>query len=144
MIDGGLRTLFREQLRAGIHWQSIESGSTGGGVPDSNYASLGIERWLEFKQTSGWACTLKPDQVGWHVNRFLHGARTLIATRRWGTTLGTDELWIHDGRWARELKVGGLRAVKPIDSWHSPWNWGEIRNVLIMDNYELDRRAEEC
>jgi len=83
-INGGLRQLFRAKL-PGFDWVSIESGSTGGGIPDSNYCVrtndiTGIEGWIEHKQTDGWAVTLRPEQVGWIARR--------VALRRSGVGCG--------------------------------------------------------
>lgn len=166
MLDGGLRPIFREKLRAGFDWQSVETGGTGMGCPDSNFCARvtrretvplyaigipeplmvqidteyesGVEGWIEFKQTSGWACTLRPEQVGWLVRRHMHGGRVFVATRRWhdgGPRLGApvDELWVHSGEHARELKTGGLTAAPHLfrqDGGPSRWNWDVVREVL--------------
>lgn len=157
-VDGGLRPIFRDKLRVGFDWTSVETGGTGRGVPDSNYCAKvemtagmaldpvldvsatvvkGVEGWIEFKQTSGWACTLRPEQVGWLVRRSMHGGRVFVATRRYhdghSRAEATDELWLHSGQWARELKSEGLRAVDPLGVWHggpSGWDWDEIRRLL--------------
>jgi len=170
--DGNLRPIFREHLRVGFDWTSVETGSTILGVPDSNYCALvkeqhllvrsiehvsdgpesplitrhtgvegtrerGVEGWVEFKQTSGWACTLRPEQVGWHLRRQAHGGRSFVATRRWhdghSRSDAVDELWIHHGSLVRELKVGGLRAAAPLGRWSDgpvAWNWDEVRRIL--------------
>lgn len=132
-IDGGLRPLFRKNLK--YHWQSIETGSTGLGVPDSNVCVNGIETWVEFKQTKGWTAGLRPEQVGWIFKRTSAGGRVLIAIRR-QTTAGPrkgsacDELWIYFGKDVRQLHAEGLRggAVPMVKSSGGPanWDWDEI------------------
>lgn len=140
-IDGGLRGLFRERLRRGVHWQSVETGGTGRGIPDSNFCILGgLEGWIEFKQTSGWAVTLSPEQAGWHLLRWRHGGTTLIGTRRrhdGGPRKGdpVDELWLHEGRWARELRRDGLRSSDAValGVWSGGpgrWDWEGVREAL--------------
>jgi hypothetical protein len=139
--DGNLRVLFREHLRVGFHWQSIETGAIGVGTPDSNFCCAGVERWVEYKQTEGWACTLRTEQIGWHVRRHMVGGVSFVATRRWhdgGPRRGAavDELWLHLGRWARELKVGGLRGADPLAVYTggpSQWDWDDIRRRLTDD-----------
>lgn len=139
MIDGGLRPLFREHLRAGFQWNTIETGTTAGGVPDSEFCSEGVSSWLEFKQTTGWAVTLKPEQVAWHTVRHLRGGRSLIAVRRWPEAgvrrVAADELWIFLGRHAMELRAGGLRAGVPcLGIWEggpSRWDWDHVRQVIL-------------
>lgn len=138
MIDGGLRLLFRQNVRA--HWQSVETGMTGRGIPDSNYCmqtpSGGIEGWVEFKLTSGWSVTLRPEQVGWHLARARAGGRTFIAVRRNNRPKRIDELWLCRGAFARELKTGGLRGAPPeavLGAWPGPparWPWPEVSAAL--------------
>lgn len=138
-IDGGLRPLFRERLKRGFQWTSIETGGTGRGTPDSEFCCGGVARWVEFKQTEGWACTLLPEQVGWHVARAYRGGTSLIATRRWhdgGPRRGeaVDELWVHEGRFAAELRAEGLRAAEPLlREFGGPagWDWDRVRAVLL-------------
>jgi hypothetical protein len=150
-MDDGLRPLFRERIQA--HWQSIETGGTGRGVPDSNVClpSAG-ERWIEFKATAGWAVTLRPEQIGWLVTRERHGGVTFVAVRRRcdaGPRRGgaVDELHLYRGFAARELKVHGLQhssLIVPHEArvilarahrglWQggpSRWPLPEIRDIL--------------
>mgnify|MGYP000465838860 CR=1 FL=1 len=140
-IDGGLRPIFRDKLKKGWHWQSVETGGTGLGVPDSNFCKSGVERWVEFKQTDAWACTLRPEQVAWHRRRALCGGRSFIAVRRWhdgGPRKGppVDELWLFYGEDAMRLKDRGLCAEGVVDLgiWKggpSRWDWDEIGELLI-------------
>lgn len=139
-IDGELRPLFRQHLRAGIQWTSIESGGTGGGIPDSEFcAEGGLQCWCEFKQTTGWTVTLSKEQSAWHTVRHLRGGRSLIAVRRWPEAgvrrAPADELWIFLGRHAAELRAGGLRAGVPcLGIWEggpSRWDWDAVRRVVL-------------
>lgn len=139
-VDGGLRTLFREKLREGFHWQSIETGGTGRGIPDSNYCCDGIEGWVEFKQTEGWAVTLRPEQIGWLVTRSMRGGRVFIAVRRQhdgGVRRGesVDELWLLRGAAARELRTQGLQGgVGVLGVWSggpAGWDWQGVRARLL-------------
>jgi len=146
-IDGGLRQLFRAKL-PGFDWVSIESGSTGGGIPDSNYCVrtndiTGIEGWIEHKQTDGWAVTLRPEQVGWIARRVRCGGRVWVAVRR--RTVGgprqgeaADQLWLLHGRHAVAAKATGLRGpwATPgtVHTWHggpAAWDWRAIAAVLV-------------
>jgi len=137
--DGNLRPLFRENLRAGFQWTSVESGMTGGGIPDSEFCAEGVSCWVEYKQTEGWTCTLKKEQVAWHTVRHLRGGRSLIAVRRWPEAgvrrVAADELWIFLGRHAPELKAGGLRSGVPcLGIWEggpSRWDWEAVRAVVL-------------
>ena len=111
-IDGGLRKIFRENL-PDIDWTSIETGSTGRGVPDSNGCKDGCEFWIEYKKADAWAVTLRSEQVGWLTKRARFGGRVFVAIRR-RTTAGpskgraVDELWLYSGADARRLLDGGI------------------------------------
>lgn len=126
MIDGGLRKIFRERL-VDFHWVSVESGSTGFGIPDINYCCAGAEGWIECKATSGWAVSIQPGQVAWHLRRARHGGRTFIAVRRKQT-----QLWLIRGRDVEVLLGSGLRGCHG-PSWEGgpgAWDWASIRALL--------------
>lgn len=136
MMDDGLRTLFHDNLPF-VHWVAIESGLTGRGIPDSNGGYNGADFWVEYKWTEGWNCPLRPEQVAWLFRRARQGCRAFIATRRHCTAgpkrPAADELWIHHGLYARELKAGGLRAVPPLmcaAGGPRNWPWDEVIRVL--------------
>lgn len=148
--DGGLRGLFRDNLPR-FHWQSVETGMTGRGVPDSNFcAPPGIEGWVEFKQTEEWAVTLRPEQVGWLCRRARAGGRVFVAVRRWPAASrrreAADELWLLAGAAARELLDYGLPGGPrcPLDASRLPpgaflsvwpggparWDWDAVAVTL--------------
>lgn len=141
-MDGGLRALFRRHMPA-WHWNSIESGMTGSGIPDSEYcAPGGITGWVEYKGVlDGWRPDIRAAQVGWHLRRARAGGRNFFAVRR-QTSAGprkgaaTDELWLVRGSAARELKASGLKGL-PAGSvmgiwWSGParWDWGAVGQHL--------------
>ena len=146
MIDGGLGAKFRENL-LGIHFQRIETGGTGRGICDSNYAAQGgIEGWIEFKQTDGWTCDLRPEQQGWILRRARLGCRVWIAVRQKRAegprAERRDGLWLAHGGLAAQLAANGLRSLPESLSerewWHWPgpgparWAWDEIREILTQ------------
>ncbi len=133
MIDGGLRKLFKDNLKA-VHFQSIESGGTGLGVPDTNGCHQGIEFWVEFKQTAGWTVsTFRPEQVAWIEQRTRHRGRVHVGVRQRGA--GRDALWLLGPGSARML-IDGCRLDRLPDSlvrghWpSSPWPWPEVLVAL--------------
>lgn len=138
-IDGGLRALFRERLPQ-VHWQSIETAGTGRGVPDSNGCYAGVEFWVEYKVTDGYAVELRPEQVGWHCQRSRAGGRTFVAVRRrclaGPRKAAADELWLLPGRLAREVRSMGLRELPDdfvLGAWTggpAKWDWGEVLRLL--------------
>jgi hypothetical protein len=125
-MDGNLRQIFRKKLPQ-FHWQSIETGGTGRGIPDSNYCCSGEEGWVEFKKTSGWKVNIRPEQVGWLLRRSRAGGRTWLAVRRKG-----DQLWLVRGSQAEELLDRGLRDFLA-PSWEggpARWDWEAINRLL--------------
>jgi len=136
-IDGGLRSLFRQNLPH-FDWTSIETGGTGRGVPDSNYCYHGTEGWIEYKQTIGHAVTLMPEQIGWIARRCRAGGRVFIAVRQRAAAgprrEQRDILWLIPGCDAVIAKTGGLKNEAPTwQQYHNGptnWDWREIANHL--------------
>lgn len=129
--DGDLRAIFRRRL-PDFDWQSVETGSTGRGIPDSNYCRDGSEGWIEFKAAKAWAVGLRPEQCGWILRRTRHGGRVWIAVRR-----KDDELWMIPGCYAAKIKEHGLRPVfegRIPGVWYSGgpagWGWAAIARLL--------------
>ena len=138
-IDGGLRSMFRQHL-TGFDWTSIESGTTGGGIPDSNYCLGGHEGWIEYKQTTGWTVPLRPEQVGWIARRVRHGGRVHVAVRQQAPAgplrEARDTLWLVPGRLAVRARAEGLRplaAAPGVRSWPGGpalWDWRAVAALL--------------
>lgn len=136
-IDDGLRGIFHSRLKSGWHWQAIETGGTGRGIPDSNFCHRGVERWVEFKATDAWSVDISPEQVAWHLERQARGGVTFVAVRRrhgGGPRKGpaVDELWLYSGRDARKIRADGLRTP-PICSWDGGpgvWDWERVGRIL--------------
>ncbi len=141
MSDGDLRKKFQEFLPE-FHWQSVETWSTGQGVPDCNYCCTMIEGWIEFKKTEAWRVDVSPEQVAWMERRMRSGGRCFVGVRRknsGGPKLGkpVDELWLFDGRAIRDLKTKSLRDI-PLNflltkskNGPSGWDWSKVRELLL-------------
>ncbi len=137
--DGGLRSEFRRRI-PDFHWQSIETGGVGNGVPDANYCGNFCEGWIENKQTDGWVVTLRPEQVAWLARRARAGGRVYVAVRRWhdgGPRKGAsvDELWLLRGGAAVAIKQHGLvdEAEYVLGRWHggpAAWDWSAVRKII--------------
>jgi hypothetical protein len=129
--DGNLRHIFRERLPK-AHWQSIETGAVGPGVPDSNYCLPGgAEGWIEFKQTAGWAVTLRPAQIGWLMRRSRAGGRVFVAVRQ--ARPPEDMLWLALGGHAALLRDGGLKKAPVLGVWAggpANWPWETVQGLL--------------
>lgn len=130
-VDDGLRLIFRKNIRK-AHWQSVETGYTSRGVPDSNCCIQSVDFWVEFKSVRrGWAVKMRPEQVAWLVTRERHGGRTFIAVRR--RVSGADELWLYRGSDAREVMDAGLVHPPLLKETGGParWKWDRIVDVLV-------------
>lgn len=130
MIDGGLGALFQKHLPL-VHWQRIETGMTGRGIPDLNFCFDGVEGWIENKITRAYAIAFKPEQVGWLLRRTRAGGRTFVAVRR--MTFIYDELYLFPGSMAADLKTNGLprKAVAFGHDGPAHWHWDLIFHRLI-------------
>ena len=135
-IDGGLWAEISSHLRH-WHWQRIETGGTGRGIPDANGCSESCEVWLELKATEGWKPVIRPEQIGWAERRTRAGGRVFLLTRRRCSAgprrRSADELWVHRGADVRHVSDGGLRSVSPIlmcDGGPSSWNWDLLDGTL--------------
>lgn len=128
-MDGQLRKLFRLNLKE-WHWQAIESGATGGGIPDSNYCFAGIEGWIEFKKTDGWKVVFQPMQVPWIMRRWRAGGRVHIAVRQIRRT--GDVLHLYLGSQAAALEESGIAGVAAVASWVAPWPWKEVGSAVLF------------
>lgn len=137
MADAGLRQIFSKNLPH-YHWQAIESGFTGRGIPDSNYCCANMEGWIENKKTHGWKVGISPEQVGWHLRRHRAGGRTFIAVRRLNYTKtegDVDQLWLYCGKNIESLRDFGIvKGPKPAIHCHggpAKWDWGVISAILL-------------
>ncbi len=141
--DGGLTALFREHLK-GVDFQSIETATTGQGVPDLNYCvkalqdwrHTGREGWVEFKQTDSYSIHVDPKQAAWLERRARHGGRVMLAIRRHAPADMPggpyDELWLFQDQF-RDLITKNIDECFPLDNWEGGpknWDWDEIRRYL--------------
>lgn len=136
-IDGGLRKLFQKNLPE-FHWTSIETGSTGRGIPDANYCCDGIEGWIEFKQTTTNRVGIAPEQCAWIERRVRAGGRVWIAVRKRraksARLAACDELWIFSGDSVRDLMVFRLLGPNPRffnSNGPGSWAWENVKKLLI-------------
>lgn len=141
-VDGGLRPVFRKHLPM-LFFQSVETGGTGQGVPDSHYiAQGGISGWIEYKQTTGHTVDLRPEQISWLLRYSRLGGRAWIAARRRSPggprSPACDELHLLPGSLAVEARAGGLRcpALSQPPHWvasggPSRWPWAEVLRLLL-------------
>lgn len=136
MIDGGLRPLLRRHLPQ-VHWTTVESGALAPGTPDLEGCIDGVSFWIENKQTAGWACTLRPEQVGWLLRRSRARGRCFVLTRRrceeGPRRAAADELWLHPGASATLLRAGGLRQADALGRWEggpARWDWNHLLGLL--------------
>lgn len=137
MRDGDLRKLFKKHIPK-FHWQPIETGAMGSGIPDTNWCFEGQEGWVEYKWSDRGLITLRPEQVGWIIERTRHGGNVKIAVR-W-TQYGEEYIGIFDGHmcedFTRRSVIDNLEymiyssAGKP-----NIWVWNKIQEALLDRTY---------
>ena len=142
--DDGLRPIMKRNLELlRFHCQSIETGGTGQGIPDTNFCCDGVEGWYECKATTGWTVDLRPEQIGWIERRLRCGGRVFVAVRRrhlGGARRGAavDELHLLPGHVARAARLSGLRDPEvrsaALGCWvggPSRWDWQSVAAALL-------------
>jgi len=131
--DGGLSHLFINKIPG--HWQSVETWSTGRGVPDLNGCTDGVEFWVELKGTATNRVDLWPEQIGWLERRSRAGGRCFVAVRfrclPGPRRVAQDTLFLFRGADARWLLKEGLRGPQPLGQWSQPWDWDAVRALLV-------------
>jgi hypothetical protein len=136
MADANLRQIFRKHLPE-FDFQSVETWSTGRGVPDLNFCCQGIEGWIELKATRAWRVIVSPEQVGWIERRIRQNGRVFIAVRRQNKSF--DELYLLPGKAARPLADGVSRLpALALDFWKGgprEWNWMAVKSLLLHHNF---------
>ena len=65
-----------------VHWQRIETGITGAGVPDVNGCLDGKEVWVELKRVKGRQIGLRPMQIAWLATRTKYGGRYYVLAKK--------------------------------------------------------------
>jgi hypothetical protein len=129
-VDGGLRKLFHKNLPG--HFQAIETGGVGTGIPDSNFCIEGVEGWIEFKAADHWRVKISPHQVAWIERRQRNGGRVFIAVRR-----ARDELWLFRamaGRRLLERRVDDVERSLLLGTWQegvASWDWARVKEILV-------------
>lgn len=106
-MDGNLRKLFQSHLPQ-VHWQSIESGMTGRGIPDLNGCHEASEFWIECKLTKHWSVSIRPEQIAWLSRRCRVGGRAFVAVRRTATGTAKPAVRPPSGPW--QTGTGGHTA----------------------------------
>jgi hypothetical protein len=140
IMDGNLRSIFRDKLKEGFHWQSVETGLTGPGTPDANFGARGVERWIEMKQTSGFKPHIRREQISWHLHRTAVDGVTFVAIRRWhngGPRKGPpiDELWLCHGHYLATISKYNMThtEIEWLGVWvggPNHWDWNRIADIL--------------
>jgi len=125
MIDGNLGAIFQKKLPL-VHWQRIETGGTGRGIPDLNGCYAGVEVWIENKKVSGHKVhTMDPQQVAWLERRVRYGGRAFVAARK----VETNEFWLLPASSARLLL--DKQRVMDVPFLYYGHDWRQIASILF-------------
>ena len=125
MKESSFWQLIRKNL-SNVHLQRIETGGTGRGIPDFNGCSDGVEFWVELKVVNaGKKIGLRPEQVGWLIQRTRHGGNTYILVRT-----PDAQIYLYPGKDAREVMDEGLRRA-PLLCLQKPYDWEALQTTLV-------------
>ena len=115
--ERNLWALLRDNIKE-VHWQRIETGMTGSGVPDVNGCAKGKEFWVELKEVhSGNSLTLRPMQVG----------QVFVLARK----NNQMKLYHIDGiERAQELVKNGYKSDNLL-TLDIPYEWGALYTALL-------------
>ncbi len=113
-----------------IHFQRIETGLTGSGVPDVNGCAKGKEFWIELKEIHrGKSLTLRPMQVAWMAKRSAVGGQVFVLARKQDVI----KLYHVDGlSGAKELQENPKGFYqKSLVTLIKPYEWGNLYSALL-------------
>jgi|TARA_R110001606_G_scaffold187003_1_gene334584 penicillin-binding protein-related factor A (putative recombinase) len=125
--EKNLWALLRDNIKE-VHWQRIETGMTGSGVPDVNGCAKGKEFWIELKEIhSGNSLTLRPMQVAWLSKRAIYGGQVFVLARK----NNQIKLFHVDGlERAQELVKGGYKSDSLL-TLDIPYKWDALYTALL-------------
>ena len=113
-----------------IHFQRIETGLTGSGVPDVNGCAKGKEFWIELKEIHrGKSLTLRPMQVAWMAKRSAVGGQVFVLARKQDVI----KLYHVDGlSGAKELQENPKGFYQQsLVTLIKPYEWGNLYSALL-------------
>ncbi len=113
-----------------IHFQRIETGLTGSGVPDVNGCAKGKEFWIELKEIHrGKSLTLRPMQVAWMAKRSAVGGQVFVLARKQDVI----KLYHVDGlSGAKELQENPKGFYqKSLVTLIKPYEWANLYSALL-------------
>lgn len=113
-----------------IHFQRIETGLTGSGVPDVNGCAKGKEFWIELKEIHrGKSLTLRPMQIAWMAKRSAVGGQVFVLARKQNVI----KLYHVDGlSGAKELQENPKGFYqKSLVTLIKPYEWGNLYSALL-------------
>jgi penicillin-binding protein-related factor A (putative recombinase) len=125
--EKNLWALLRDNIKE-VHWQRIETGMTGSGVPDVNGCAKGKEFWIELKEIhSGNSLTLRPMQVAWLCKRAMNGGQVFVLARK----NNQMKLYHIDGiERAQELVKNGYKSDNLL-TLDIPYEWEALYTALL-------------
>ena len=125
--EKNLWALLRDNIKE-VHWQRIETGMTGSGVPDVNGCAKGKEFWIELKEVhSGNSLTLRPMQVAWLSKRAMNGGQVFVLARK----NNQMKLYHIDGiERAQEIVKNGYKSDNLL-TLDIPYEWEALYTALL-------------
>jgi hypothetical protein len=136
MKDGGLGGVLKKYLPF-VDFQSVETWSTGQGVPDLNFCFDRYEGWLELKMTSTNKVKIRAEQIAWIERRCRAGGRVFLVVRYKHKASARkqirDELYLFRGKDIRAVFLGGIEGAQPLyisNGGPARWDWEAFSSAL--------------
>ena len=130
--EASLWALLKEHLPKEAHFQRIETGGTGKGVPDVNYCHKGKEIWIELKSIEGLKSTLTPFQIAWIYNRYQSGGNAFILMRKINTKKKQIKLFSpSQGLSLKELEDLNWKTDSLV-TLEIPYKWEELFEAIEL------------
>jgi DNA-directed RNA polymerase specialized sigma54-like protein len=103
-----------------VHWQRIETGALGTGVPDVNACWQGNEFWIELKIGTIQSVNLSAQQCAWHTRRATRGGISWILIH----DPSKHQIWCVPGSQSVSLRNRTLCSSSPtIHHQQHPFDW---------------------
>lgn len=119
--ESQLWKLIKPHFPKDAHVQRIETGGTGRGVPDVNFAHQGKEIWIELKSIKGNHLTLTEFQIVWMHKRRASGGRCFILAKK-----------------NKELRVFRIRDFQLTELLQGNVNWNTEPRLSLVPPYDWD------
>ena len=128
--EAALWSLVKQHLPKDAHFQRIETGGTGRGVPDVNYCQQGKEVWIELKSVSGLKSEVSSFQIAWLYNRVKSGGNCFVLIRKVNSKEKEIKLFDVNGMTLKELGEFNWKSESAF-TLRPPYEWDALFKFIL-------------